>query len=494
MLTLIDYGAGNLTSVRLALESLGCEAVVTSDPNVVRRASRVIFPGVGAAASAMRNLERRGLVPALCEVLQRGVPFFGICLGTQILLDSSEEDGGTDVLGRLRGRAKLFRPDDARYKVPQMGWNELHQVQRHPVLEGVPQDSDFYFVHSYYPAPDDPADVIGTTTYGGTTFASMIGRGNLVATQFHIEKSGEAGLRILKNFTRWDGRWDAAEIPNDTFPPGERETSAGRKIFPVKRRIIPCLDVIDRRVTKGVRFQNNVDLGEPVALAREYYEGGADELVVYDITASAQQRKIDIGMVREVARAIHIPFAVGGGIATLDDMAEVLDAGAEKISINSLAVANPGIIAEGSRAFGRQCVVLGMDPVANPDRDRFPSGFEVTVRGFRERTGLDALEWARRCEQLGVGEIVVNSVDRDGTRAGFELEITGRIAESVRIPVVASGGAGNASHLVEVFLETQVSAAIIAGILHTGEYTIAGLKKEIAASGVALRGTDTAKK
>ena len=208
------------------------------------------------------------------------------------------------------------------------------------------------------------------------------------------------------------------------------------------KRIIPCLDVINRRVTKGVKFQNNVDLGDPVEMAVRYSDGGCDELVVYDITASAERRPIDIGMVREVAEAIRIPFAVGGGIASVEDMSRVLLAGAEKISVNSLAVRDPGIIAEGSRAFGAQCIVLGMDPVASPDRARFPSGYEITTRGFRERAGLDAVEWAKRAEQLGAGEIVVNSVDADGTRAGFELTITRLIAEAVRVPVVASGGAG----------------------------------------------------
>ena len=496
MLTLIDYGAGNLTSVRLALASLGCEAVITSDLQLVRQATRVIFPGVGAAASAMQNLEQRGLIPVLREVLERGTPFFGICLGTQILLDFSEENAGTKVLGLLPGQAKLFRQNDTRFKVPQMGWNSMRQAQRHPVLEGVPNDSDFYFVHSYYPAPENADDVIGTTVYGNTAFASMIGRRNLVATQFHIEKSGEVGLRMLKNFLAWDGTWqgDAGKLDGISLGvndcPGSNDfnqTALTSNVFPVKRRIIPCLDVIDRRVTKGVKFQNNIDLGDPVELAREYYLDGADELVVYDITASAQKRKIDIGMVRDVAQAIHIPFAVGGGIANLADMEAVLDAGAEKVSINSPAVADPNIIAEGNRAFGRQCIVLGIDPVANPDRERFPSGFEITVRGFRERTGIDALEWAKRCEQLGVGEIVVNSVDRDGTREGFELDITGQIAKAVQIPVVASGGAGNAAHLSEVFLKTEVSAAIIAGILHSGEYTITNLKKEIAATDVELR-------
>ncbi len=253
------------------------------------------------------------------------------------------------------------------------------------------------------------------------------------------------------------------------------------------KRIIPCLDVIKRRVTKGVKFQNNVDLGDPIEMAVRYSNEGCDELVVYDITASSERRPIDIEMVREVAQAIRIPFSVGGGIATLEDMSRVLLAGAEKISVNSLAVKNPAIIAEGARAFGAQCIVLGMDPVATADRQRCPSGYEITTRGFRERTGIDAVEWARQAEQHGAGEIVVNSVDADGTRAGFELTITRLIAEAVRIPVVASGGAGCAAHLREAFELAHADAAIVAGMLHTGDFTIRQIKQELHAEGVPVR-------
>ena len=250
-------------------------------------------------------------------------------------------------------------------------------------------------------------------------------------------------------------------------------------------RIIPCLDVRNRRVTKGVKFQNNVDLGDPVEMALRYYEDGCDELVVYDITASAERRPIDIGIVRDVAKVVRIPFAVGGGISSLDDMQRVLLAGAEKVSVNSLAVANPAIIGEGARAFGSQCIVLGMDPVANPDAARFPSGYEITTRGFRVRTGMDAVEWAKRAVDLGAGEIVVNSVDADGTRAGFDLAVTRRIADAVGVPVIASGGAGCPEHLVQAYRDGHADAAIVAGMLHTGDYTIRQIKAEM--RGVPLR-------
>jgi cyclase len=253
------------------------------------------------------------------------------------------------------------------------------------------------------------------------------------------------------------------------------------------RRIIPCLDVRNRRVTKGVKFQNNVELGDPIEMAVAYSDGGCDELVFYDITASAERRPIDIDMVHEVAKVVHIPFSVGGGIETLEDMRRVLLAGAEKVSVNSLAVRNPAIIAAGAREFGSQCIVLGMDPVKVDDLERFPSGYEITTRGFRERTGLDALEWARRAQDLGVGEIVVNSVDADGTRNGFELKLTSMVAMNVGIPVVASGGAGTCRHLVEVFTTGRADAAIVASMVHTNEFTIRQIKDELIAAGIPIR-------
>ena len=250
------------------------------------------------------------------------------------------------------------------------------------------------------------------------------------------------------------------------------------------KRVIPCLDVRGGRVTKGVRFKNNIDLGDPVEMAVKYSDGGADELVFYDITASAEGRPIDIGMVEAVAKAVRIPFAVGGGVSSLVDMERVILAGAEKVSVNSLAVRNPQIIAEGAKEFGAQCVVLGMDPIKS---DRAPSGFEITTRGCREFTGMDAVEWAKRAADLGVGEIVVNSVDADGTREGFELEITRLVADAVGVPVVASGGAGRPSHLVDAFIHGHADAAIVAGMVHTGDFSIADIKKELREAGLPVR-------
>jgi len=205
MIAIIDYRAGNLTSVRLAFESLGIPARVTSDPAEIRAADHVLFPGVGAARSAMDNLAQLGLAPVLRERVAAGVPFLGICLGTQILLDRSEEDGGTPCLGLVPGEARRFVARTHADKIPQMGWNQARIVRPHPLLAGIADDSDFYFVHSYYPAPADPAHVVCTTEYCGVSFASMIGRANLAATQFHPEKSGKTGLRLLANFAVWNG-------------------------------------------------------------------------------------------------------------------------------------------------------------------------------------------------------------------------------------------------------------------------------------------------
>lgn len=205
MTAIIDYGAGNLTSVQYALEALGASPCITREHSVIRKARRILFPGVGAAAAAMRHLEESGLAPLLRERIAAGVPFLGICLGTQILLSHSEEDGGTDMLGILSGRAVKFRPEDPRVKVPHMGWNQIHALYPHPLLAGLPAEPSVYFVHSYYPAPEEPRDALAATEYAGVRFASMLARGNVAATQFHPEKSGRVGLRILENFLKWDG-------------------------------------------------------------------------------------------------------------------------------------------------------------------------------------------------------------------------------------------------------------------------------------------------
>jgi cyclase len=255
----------------------------------------------------------------------------------------------------------------------------------------------------------------------------------------------------------------------------------------LSKRIIPCLDVRAGRVTKGVTFCNNVDVGDPVAMARYYYEQGADEIVFYDITASNERRVIMLDVVEKVARQIFIPFTVGGGLRTVEDMRAVLLAGAEKVSIDSGAVRNPGLIAEGARAFGSQCVVLSMQVAWRGPSASLPSGYEVVIDGGRLPTGLDALEWALRGQELGAGELCVNSIDRDGTNLGYEIELTRLIAEAASVPVIASGGAGAPEHLLAVFNEAGADAAIVASIIHYGRYGLPELKRFLKQNGVEIR-------
>jgi imidazole glycerol-phosphate synthase subunit HisF len=254
------------------------------------------------------------------------------------------------------------------------------------------------------------------------------------------------------------------------------------------KRVIPCLDVKGGRVVKGVKFRNHRDAGDPVELAAEYYRQGADELVFYDITASSDARPIMVDVVRRTAGQIFIPFCVGGGLRSVEDMHRMLDAGADKVSINTAAVLNPGLITEGARRFGNQCIVLGMD--AKRVVGSKPSRWDVHTYAGADggnSANLDAVEWAVRAVELGAGEIVVNSIDADGTHAGYDLELLRAISEKVSVPVVASGGAGSLDHLVHAVKDGKADAVLAASIFHYGEYTIRQVKEHLAANGIPVR-------
>jgi imidazole glycerol-phosphate synthase subunit HisF len=249
------------------------------------------------------------------------------------------------------------------------------------------------------------------------------------------------------------------------------------------RRIIPCLDVADGKVIRGVKFSADRIVGDPVELAAEYNRQGADELVFYDITASAENRGLIIDVLHRAAGEVFIPLTVGGGVRTTDEMRALLRAGADKVSINSQAVLNPDLIAQGADRFGSQCIVLSMDVLWNTDREFY----EVVTHGGRKRTGMDALEWAARGVELGAGELVVNSIDADGTRHGYELNLTRLVAEAVGVPVVASGGAGNLEHMFQVLSEGKADAALAASIFHFGNFTVGEAKHYLADRGVPVR-------
>jgi imidazole glycerol-phosphate synthase subunit HisF len=250
------------------------------------------------------------------------------------------------------------------------------------------------------------------------------------------------------------------------------------------RRIIPCLDVDRGRVVKGVKFVDLVDAGDPVEAAGSYDDEGADELVFLDIGASHEGREIQKRMVERVADRLSIPFTVGGGIRTAEDMRDILRAGADKVAVNTAAVEDPAILSEGARRFGRQSVVLAIDARRRPPSN---AGFEVYVHGGRTPTGLDAVDWAKRGEAMGAGEILLTSMDRDGTELGYDLDLTRSVSEAVRIPVIASGGCGKLEHMAEALNEGKASAVLAASIFHFGTYRIPEAKRFLAGRGIAVR-------
>jgi len=251
--------------------------------------------------------------------------------------------------------------------------------------------------------------------------------------------------------------------------------------MPLVKRIIPCLDVHAGRVVKGIQFRNLRLAGDPPRLARLYEEQGADEIVFLDISASAENRKILLDVVRRTAEEISIPFSVGGGIRTLQDIEDVLCSGADKISINTAAVKNPELIREAADIFGSQCIIVAIDA------KRRDGWWEVYIYGGREPTGLDAVEWARRVESLGAGEILLTSMDKDGTNTGYDLELTRAVAEAVNIPVIASGGAGNPEHIYQALTVGKADAALAASIFHYSIYTVRDVKEYLRERGVPVR-------
>ena len=253
------------------------------------------------------------------------------------------------------------------------------------------------------------------------------------------------------------------------------------------KRVIPCLDVHDGQVTRGVQFGKAEagelrNVGDPVELALEYNRQGADEMVFFDITASAHERKTIVDVIERAGDQCFMPLTVGGGIRTVEDMSTMLKAGADKVSINSSAIANPPLICEGAQKFGSQCIVVSIDAKKTGNEE-----WRVFTHGGRKETGLETIEWAKEAVALGAGEIVLNSIDADGTKAGYDIEITRRISENVGVPVVASGGAGNLDHMVDVLKQGQADAVLAASIFHFGEYTVADVKSYLAQAGIPVR-------
>jgi imidazole glycerol phosphate synthase glutamine amidotransferase subunit len=467
VIVLVDYGGGNVPSVSRALERLGAAHRMTSNATDIAAAEKVILPGVGHFGSLMRQLDDRGLRQPIREFVQSGRPFLGICVGLQALFEGSEEDSDARGLGLLKGVVRRLPPGQ---KVPHVGWSPIECLRPSRLLAGVGLEPAFYFTHSY------AASVTEFTTYAGyypDAFTAVVERENVFGAQFHPEKSGRAGLAVLRNFLT---------LPR-VAPVAIRRS---RRTCAPARRIIPCLDVHAGRVVKGVRFVSLRDSGDPAELAAAYNAAGADELVLLDISASSEGRPILIETVRRVARELSIPFAVGGGVRSVADGLQLLEAGADKVAVNTAAVENPELITELASASGSQAVIAAIDARRVAPADGAPT-WQVYTHGGRQNRGRDAVRWALEVEARGAGEILLTSMDRDGTKAGFDCELLAAVSSAVNIPVIASGGGGEAADFVAAFTTGRADAALAASIFHFGELSIGELKHALAAHDVPVR-------
>jgi len=523
MITLLDYGAGNVRSVINAIESLGETVKIVGSPEDILSADKLVFPGVGAFGSMIHILHEKKFVEPLKAYINSNRPFLGICLGLQALFDHSEEAPHLSGLGLIAGSVKRFDTD---YSVPHIGWNGLNVKQPSRIFAGLKGDEKFYFVHSYHVEVADPSVILTTTDYG-YEFVSSIQKGNIIGSQFHPEKSGRSGLLLLKNFLE----------------------TAGQAINPVclstrttlAKRIIACLDVRandqgDLVVTKGdqydVRENGDVrNLGLPVELARRYYQEGADEITFLNITGFRDFPLEDMPMLevlRQTSQNVFVPLTIGGGIrdytdkagrqySALEVAAEYFRSGADKVSIGSDAVLiAEAYLADGqpsgsssieaiSRVYGNQALVISIDPrrvyvnspqavghqviktaLAGPAGEQY-CWYQCTIKGGREGRQLDAITLAQVCEKLGAGEILLNCIDRDGTKMGFDIELINAVAAAVSIPVIASSGAGRVEHFQEVFTATEAESALAAGIFHRREIPLEAVKRYLVDNQVEVR-------
>ena len=478
---IVDSGVANLAAVESALTALGVEYSITEDPKAVLEASHAVLPGVGRFSAGLETLCRHGLDEAVREVHERGTPLLAVCLGMQMLGAGSDESPDTPGLGIVSGRFQRL-PDSVR--VPHLGWNQVSADEG----SGLPSGTAA-FANSFY-LPEAPSGWDAAWTTHGTTFVSMLARGRTLACQFHPELSGPFGMGLIRDWlsgklpARAEGGAAEADRDPDADPGlGSPATDEGkdravwREVAP---RIVPCLDVKDGRVVKGIRFQNLRDAGDPADQAGEYERQGADEIVILDIGASAEGRETQRETVRAVRRRIHISLTVGGGVRSVDDARGLLAAGADKVSVNTAAVRDPSLLERLSQAFGTQCVVLAIDA------RRLGESWDTLVVGGREATGIDAIEWGREGTQLGAGEILLTSWDRDGTREGCDVELLEAMREAVDVPVIASGGIGTPDDVATAF-RAGADAVLAASVFHDGDLTVGQIKTYVSEQGLAVR-------
>ena len=450
-----DSGVANLASIQSAFRALGAAPQVTSDPETFRSASFGVVPGVGAFGAGIDALRRTGLDEAIIARAANGAPLLAVCLGMQMLGTASEENPGVAGLGIVEGVFERLQPGAS---IPHLGWNRVEAEAGTRLLSS----GDAAFANTYC-LPEIPVGWAGASTVHGGSFISAIERGRLLATQFHPELSGRFGMELLR-------RWLADE------PARAAGIASGRH----SHRIIPCLDVRDGRVVKGVKFQELRDVGDPAERAALYEADGADEIVILDIAASPAAAATRVDTVRRVRERIHIPLTVGGGVRSVADAERLLDAGADRVSINTAAVRNPDLIDELADRFGSQCIVLAIDARRTAD------DWEVLVVGGGEPTGLSAVAWAAEGAKRGAGEILLTSWDRDGTGEGYDLDLLAAIRAVVPCPVIASGGVGEVTDMADA-IGAGADAVLAASLFHDDVHTVEGVKEELADLGLAVR-------
>ena len=477
---IVATGSANLASVIAAFERAGVSVRLTESAAEAAAAPFLVLPGVGAFAAAMEKLVPAGLVPVLKERIAAGRPTFTVCLGLQLLADASEESPGVAGLGEMPATVKKF-PLNAGVTVPQLGWNGVYPDAGCRLLRpGYAYYANSFRVPLHEPGAAEKLRAAGwslaVTHHAGEFLAAAEkAEGKVLACQFHPELSGPWGASLIRRWLVNAGAIAASAA--DESPAVELPAKAQ-----VCRRVIPCLDVKDGRVVKGVKFQGLRDAGDPVELARRYEQEGADELVFLDVSATIEGRKSAAETVAKVRKVISIPLTVGGGVRSVEDAKRLLDAGADKVGVNSAAVFKPELLTELAERFGRQCVVLAIDA----GKSESGAGWQVIVRSGTDRQEIDAVKWAARGEQLGAGEILLTSWDRDGTRSGYDLAVTQAVAEAVSCPVIASGGVANATHLAEG-IRAKADAVLAASIFHDGNYTVRQVKDALLAEGFPIR-------
>ena len=466
LIGVIDYGETPSPLSRL-LSWLGLAVRAVREPADAAGCGGLILPGAGSLEASLAAIRACGLVPVLEDWILTDRPLLALDTGLQMLFGGSgaEEPG----LGILPGH---IQPLDA----PHIGWQPLHHVTS-PLLD---EGETVYFAHDSFVVPDDPSLCSGAAGTGPSLCAS-ISHGKLHGLLFRPEKSGAAGSAALDRFAQLCAGEDLPARPADMPRPDSAVAADADRRTCVS--IIPCLDIKDGRVVKGVNFVSLRDAGDPVEAAARYEAAGADELVFLDISATVEGRRSLYGLMSKVAEQISIPFAVGGGLRSLEDMREALAAGADKLSLGSAAVRSPGLIAEAARAFGRASIIVAVDV----RRVEEGGWWEVVIAGGTERTGLDAVAWAQQAARLGAGEILLTSMDRDGARTGYDLDLLRAVTDAVAVPVVASGGAGKTGDFIDAVEIGGASSVLAASLFHFGEVAIPDLKTAMHEAGLPVR-------